>query len=213
MLARFNESGKGRIQHPDPLDLNADWVVKSDYALDPVAKLPGVVAFSMPVGLAQGRFQTLASVKAQDKSKFPLVTSETVATSSAKESTPVKSLKILLVDDVETNREIIRRGLKRDGHQFVEAENGEQAVALAQEAKFDVILMDLDMPVMDGLEATRHIRAKSLNQQTFMIALSGFAYQDDIKSILEAGMNQHMAKPINLKKLKAILAEQFSETS
>jgi len=144
---------------------------------------------------------------------FPLVTSETVATSSAKESTPVKSLKILLVDDVETNREIIRRGLKRDGHQFVEAENGEQAVALAQEAKFDVILMDLDMPVMDGLEATRHIRAKSLNQQTFMIALSGFAYQDDIKLILEAGMNQHMAKPINLKKLKAILAEKFSETS
>lgn len=141
------------------------------------------------------------------------ITSETVATSSAKESTPVKSLKILLVDDVETNREIIRRGLKRDGHQFVEAENGEQAVALAQEAKFDVILMDLDMPVMDGLEATRHIREKSLNQQTFMIALSGFAYQDDIKSILEAGMNQHMAKPINLKKLKAILAEKFSETS
>lgn len=144
---------------------------------------------------------------------FPLDTSETVATSSTKELTSAKPLKIMVVDDVEMNREIIRRGLKRDGHQFVEAENGEQAVALAQEAKFDVILMDLDMPVMDGLEATRHIRAKSLNQLTYMIALSGFAYQDDIKSILDAGMNQHMAKPINLKKLKAILTEKFSETS
>ena len=71
MLARFNESGTGRIQHPDPLDLNADWVVNSEYSLDPVANLPGVVALSMPVGLAQGRFQTLASVKAHDRSKFP----------------------------------------------------------------------------------------------------------------------------------------------
>ncbi len=144
---------------------------------------------------------------------FPIVTSATAKTSSVNESAPVKPLSILVVDDVEMNREIIRRGLQRDGHQFAEAENGEQAVAMAQKAKFDVILMDLDMPVMDGLEATRHIRTKSLNQETFMIALSGFAYQDDIDSILEAGMNLHMAKPINLKKLKAILADKFCITS
>jgi len=144
---------------------------------------------------------------------FPVIASKTTLTGSSNELTPVKPLKILVVDDVETNREIIRRGLKRDGHQFTEAENGEQAVAIAKEAKFDVILMDLDMPVMNGLEATRQIRTKSLNQDTFMIALSGFAYHDDIKSILEAGMNQHMAKPIDLKKLKAILAQQSSETS
>ena len=71
MLARFNESGTGRIQHADPLDLDAAWVVNSEYSLDPVANLPGVVALTLPIGLAQGRFQTLASVKAQTKSKFP----------------------------------------------------------------------------------------------------------------------------------------------
>lgn len=73
MLARYNESGTGRILHPDPLDLNADWVVNSEYSLDPVANLPGVVALTFPIGLAQGRFQILATAKAQTKSKFPKI--------------------------------------------------------------------------------------------------------------------------------------------
>jgi hypothetical protein len=73
MLARFNESGTGRIQNPDPLDLNAEWVVNSEYSLDPVVNLPGVVALTLPIGLAQGRFQTLASVKANTNSKFPKI--------------------------------------------------------------------------------------------------------------------------------------------
>lgn len=73
MLARFNESGTGRIHHPDPLDLNADWVVNSEYSLDPVANLPGVVALTFPIGLAQGRFQILATAKAQTNSKFPKI--------------------------------------------------------------------------------------------------------------------------------------------
>jgi transglutaminase-like putative cysteine protease len=71
MLARFNESGTGRIEHADPLDLDAAWVVNSEFSLDPVANLPGVVALTLPIGLAQGRFQTLASIKALVKSKFP----------------------------------------------------------------------------------------------------------------------------------------------
>ena len=73
MLARYNESGTGRIHHPDPLDLNTDWVVNSEYSLDPVANLPGVVALTFPIGLAQGRFQILATAKAQTNSKFPKI--------------------------------------------------------------------------------------------------------------------------------------------
>jgi len=71
MLSRFNESGTGRIEHSDPLDLDVPWVVNSEYSLDPVANLPGVVALTPPIGLAQGRFQTLAGVKALGASKFP----------------------------------------------------------------------------------------------------------------------------------------------
>jgi PAS domain S-box-containing protein len=123
----------------------------------------------------------------------------------------ITPLKILIVDDVQTNREIIRRGLKRDGHDFYEAEDGQQAYELAKKYKFDVILMDLDMPILDGFAATRLIRQNSVNQNTFIIALSGFAYQEDIDAISKAGMNLHVAKPINLKKLKDILKNQFSE--
>jgi hypothetical protein len=73
MLARFNESGSGVIQHPDPLDHDAAWVVKAQFQLDPVVNLPGVAALTFPVGLAQGRFQTLASIKAQSNSRFPQI--------------------------------------------------------------------------------------------------------------------------------------------
>jgi CheY-like chemotaxis protein len=67
------------------------------------------------------------------------------------------------------------------------------------------------MPILDGFAATRLIRQNSVNQNTFIIALSGFAYQEDIDAISKAGMNLHVAKPINLKKLKDILKNQFSE--
>jgi hypothetical protein len=71
MLSRFNESGTGTIVHPAPLNLEAPWVVTADFSLDPVVNLPGMVALTMPVGLSQGRFQTLASIKAQSNARFP----------------------------------------------------------------------------------------------------------------------------------------------
>lgn len=71
MLARFNESGKGRIKPPDPLDLGTQWDIEAEFSLDPVVNLPGVTALVMPIGLAQGRFQTLASTKANEMSKYP----------------------------------------------------------------------------------------------------------------------------------------------
>jgi len=121
---------------------------------------------------------------------------------------PVK-LKILVVDDIDTNREIICRGLKKDGHEFTQAVNGQQALELAQAQNFDLILMDLDMPVLNGFEAAQRIRKDSLNQETFIIAFSGFAYEKDVQKIHEVGMNMHIAKPINLKNLRGIIAEQF----
>ena len=71
MLARFNESGKGEIKHPDPLNLEVPWVVESVFQLEPVVNLPGTAALTMPIGLSQGRFQTLASIKAISESRYP----------------------------------------------------------------------------------------------------------------------------------------------
>lgn len=143
---------------------------------------------------------------------FPKVTDSPEEEAASTSNAPlVKKLKFLLVDDVQTNREIIRRGLKRDGHEFAEASDGQEAYELTKQYRFDVILMDLDMPVLDGLDATRLIRENSLNKDTFIVALSGFAYQEDVDAIQKAGMNLHVAKPINLNKLKDIIKKQFSE--
>jgi hypothetical protein len=71
MLSRFNESGTGSIKHPNPLDLNAHWDVEAVFTLEPVVNLPGVAALVLPVGLAQGRFQTLAGIKANENSRYP----------------------------------------------------------------------------------------------------------------------------------------------
>ena len=71
MLSRFNESGTGAIKHPNPLDLDAQWDVEAEFTLEPVVNLPGMAALVVPVGLAQGRFQTLAGIKANEKSRYP----------------------------------------------------------------------------------------------------------------------------------------------
>lgn len=71
MLSRFNESGTGSIKHPNPLDLNAHWDVEAVFTLEPVVNLPGVAALVLPVGLAQGRFQTLAGIKANENGRYP----------------------------------------------------------------------------------------------------------------------------------------------
>ena len=73
MLARFNESGRGRIKIPDPRNLDADWVIDADFNLEPMVTLPGVAAFTFPVGLAQGRFQMLAGTKLIQNSPIPQV--------------------------------------------------------------------------------------------------------------------------------------------
>jgi len=70
-------------------------------------------------------------------------------------------------------------------------------------------LMDLDMPVMDGFESAQKIRESSKNKETFIIALSGFAYEKDVEKIHAVGMNLHIAKPINLKNLRNFIFEQF----
>lgn len=76
---------------------------------------------------------------------------------------------------------------------------------------FDLILMDLDMPIMGGFDSSREIRRDSLNKDTFIIALSGFAYDKDVAAVMQAGMNVHMAKPVNLMKLRTMISEQFGE--
>jgi CheY-like chemotaxis protein len=105
---------------------------------------------------------------------------------------------ILIADDVPVNRELVRAMLEPMGHTFEEAEDGTDAVRAAMQRSFDLILMDMQMPGMDGMAATRAIRASSkLNKYTPIVALTANVLPPQIAACHAAGMDDHIAKPIS----------------
>ena len=81
------------------------------------------------------------------------------------------------------------------------AENGQQALALAKQNRYVLILMDMQMPLMNGVEATQAIRAISLNQTTPILAMTANAFDEDREACIAAGMNEHISKPVDPEKL------------
>jgi signal transduction histidine kinase/HPt (histidine-containing phosphotransfer) domain-containing protein len=105
--------------------------------------------------------------------------------------------RILLVDDIAMNRDVIGAFLRAAGHEVVAVDSGQEAVRLATEQMFNVILMDLRMPKMDGLEATRHIRAMPAPRGwTPILALTAYTFPEQVAECREAGMDGHIAKPV-----------------
>ena len=122
--------------------------------------------------------------------------------------------RLLLVDDVAINRQLVRTILGGFGHDIVEAGSGAEAVELARGAPFDLILMDVQMPGMDGLTATRAIRTTAEpNRRTPIIAFSANVLADQLAACRAAGMNDHIAKPINLADLVAKVAHWTSDAA
>lgn len=113
--------------------------------------------------------------------------------------------KVLLCEDVEINIRIARKILEEKGMIVDCAENGEIAVEKAKNEQFDVILMDIRMPRMDGFEATKKIR--QFDKEIPIIALSANAYLEDLQKSLEVGMNAHLTKPISKEKLYETLLQ------
>ena len=116
--------------------------------------------------------------------------------------------RVLLVEDVEVNKMVVADMLRAHGHDVVTAANGQEAVELAAREAFDVILMDVQMPVMDGIEATARIRrlpAPACDVPVF--ALSANALAEDLARYKAAGMNGALTKPIEWPKLFEVLAQ------
>jgi two-component system cell cycle response regulator DivK len=109
--------------------------------------------------------------------------------------------KILLVEDNEMNRDMLARRLERRGYQVVIAIDGDQGVRLAQEEAPDLILMDMSLPVLDGWEATRQLKAVPVTQAIPIIALTAHAMSGDREKALEAGCNDYDSKPIEFPRL------------
>ena len=124
------------------------------------------------------------------------------------------ALRILLVDDIAMNRDIAGSFLKVAGHDVTFADGGEAAVAAAAAADFDVILMDLRMPEIDGFEATRRIHAIGGRRgRVPIIAFTAHAFTEQVEECRRAGMIGHLAKPFTQAALLAVLAEARQERS
>lgn len=109
--------------------------------------------------------------------------------------------KILLVEDNEMNRDMLSRRLVRKDFQVVIAVDGQEGIDLAAAESPDLILMDLSLPVLDGWEATRQIKAHPATQAIPVIALTAHAMAGDEQKALEAGCDDYDTKPVNFKRL------------
>ena len=118
-----------------------------------------------------------------------------------------KSLTVLLVEDTEDNRFMMRRLLEMTGYRVVEAMNGEEAVRLAKAESPQLILMDLSLPVIDGLAATRLIRKLPDCQRTPIIAVSAHDTSDFQSEAIRAGCNSYITKPIDFNELEALIGQ------
>ncbi len=111
--------------------------------------------------------------------------------------------KILLVEDNEMNRDMLSRRLERRGHTVIMAEDGATGVAMAKSESPEIVLMDMSLPIVDGWEATRQIKAAPETKAIPVIALTAHAMAGDEEKALAAGCNDYETKPVDLPKLLA----------
>ncbi len=144
----------------------------------------------------------LHAIGEQTKSSTNVDMSEKLAS-----DTTMKDKEILLAEDNEINQQIVEELLGIVGIKVIKANNGKEAVELARQRKYDAILMDIQMPIMSGYEATEEILADSMNLETPIIAMTANAMQSDIDASLAAGMCAHLSKPIDPDKVLSTLSK------
>tara|TARA_R110002072_G_scaffold1983_5_gene16213 strand:- start:11444 stop:14230 length:2787 start_codon:yes stop_codon:yes gene_type:complete len=124
-------------------------------------------------------------------------------------------IRVLVADDSPINRKVAESVLGRAGYELVMVENGQEAVEAVEAQSFSIVLMDCQMPVLDGLDATRQIRqleadgklAAGMPHRLPIVALTGNSHENDRMDVLDAGMDRHVAKPFRPTELLAVVAE------
>jgi two-component system cell cycle response regulator DivK len=116
---------------------------------------------------------------------------------------------LLLVEDNEMNRDMLARRLERKGFDVITAVNGEEAIAASKSEKPDLILMDMEIPIIDGWTATRQIK-RSISADTPIIALTAHAMSTDREKALAAGCDDYATKPIDFAQLLIIIEQQLT---
>ncbi len=118
--------------------------------------------------------------------------------------------KILLVEDNEMNRDMLSRRLERKGYQVLLALDGQSGVEMTQNQAPDLVLMDMSLPVLDGWEATRRLKADAATRHIPVIALTAHAMSSDREKALEAGCDDYDTKPVELQRLLAKIGALLS---
>jgi CheY-like chemotaxis protein len=135
--------------------------------------------------------------------KRQIVPQETVRT----EVTPQR---ILVVEDNKTNQLVMRKILQNIGCSFEIAENGQEAIETLEKQSFDLVFMDCQMPVLDGIEATRRIRRSGKGYSSIpIVALTASAVEGDEQTCRDAGMDDYLAKPVRIHQIKGALGRFY----
>ena len=115
----------------------------------------------------------------------------------------MNATRVLVVEDNERNLKLVRDVLQYAGYEIIEASTGEEGVELAQSLSPDVILMDLQLPDIDGMEALRRIRKSPVTADVPVVAVTAFAMQDDRARVFDAGFDGYLEKPLSVRELPA----------
>ncbi|TET67432.1 MAG: response regulator [Dehalococcoidia bacterium] len=121
----------------------------------------------------------------------------------------MKEKKVLIVEDEETIRRLFKDVLEKVGYKIIIAGDGEQGVQLASKEKPDLILMDVQMPIKNGLEATKEIKGNPLTNNIPVVALTALAMKGDEERVRAAGCDDYISKPVQIRALLEKVASYF----
>jgi len=209
----------------DPTTSPAQWKQEENLAeiampLRLSAKFISILGNKLEVETAEGKtcfFFSLSTMPADIDSEESALQEKaepvTTEDSESSESATQDAVTILLVDDVEENRSLLEVLLKKLGYHCHHSANGKEAVDQCSRQKYDLVLMDLQMPLLDGFEATRQIRAGQINQKTPIVAMTASGQKGDDLKALDAGCNDCLGKPISRKMLQRKIWRLLEQTN